>query len=640
MVTRVDLYLSPKPTLTASIIPTPSETGKTAASALDAAANLNPYIEEEGSFEEEEPSAPANERVTISSRLFRLEQVPGRLNSPYTAVVPLADSDTETTPVTGKRGRSDSANTITQHDFAPSPSRWLQSTTPRADPTLRAQNPPVLQIPTPVSIFATHPLYPPAGPFTPTPAAPRRTVSNPSSPARTRQPRFSAQPLFATAAPQPTAPTQPPRVSTPTPPTMAQPQEMHWARERLDKIEPFNGKELTTKQVESIWRKKFVEIVEGYNVNDKQKLTLWKECVDVDSPAAEWKEQMDTDSKIGTWAELVTQLEARWPAPDESEKRKEKSARWYRHAFDESKMGTMVDGAGGNAEPYYVVWAREHMALAADMGSEELTKVEYTWHQVLPGTLKGLLPKGLDQYKTVSSLCKDVMRVDQDRVLAWIKPIAAAAALQERDQTLAALVKRMSLMESQALAQQAAPSRAQNQVRTNSSPAANAAAAAPRQQAAQRSNTPVTQAAAQSPSQSGNAGSRPQGPSLGRGKTFEDTPVGRAQYQSALAARPANSASLWQYPLAPGTYQQTAKLCPRCGRGNHDRSACRGNALEEREIEWRTRVKEQLTNDAAAQAGAPMAKKPLFQILVDGGYSEEEAVQMQALMESGNGMGQ
>ncbi|QRW20469.1 hypothetical protein RhiXN_09444 [Rhizoctonia solani] len=209
-------------------------------------------------------------------------------------------------------------------------------------------------------------------------------------------------------------------------------QNLHWARERLRDLDRFDGKELTAKQVESTWRKRFCKMVNAYKVSDNQRRALWLEHLEEPLLAAEWAERMEDEGKIGTWDALVKELGVRWPAPDEAEKQKERTERWYQHAIEEKKLGTRVEGIGGASEPYYVVWAREHMALAAEMSAGKVGKekfmVEWTWHRALPSTLKGLLPKEFSKYKTITKLCKDVISIEYNRVLVLTQAKAAQKA--------------------------------------------------------------------------------------------------------------------------------------------------------------------------------------------------------------------
>ncbi|KAF8755270.1 hypothetical protein RHS01_05780 [Rhizoctonia solani] len=117
--------------------------------------------------------------------------------------------------------------------------------------------------------------------------------------------------------------------------------------------------------------------------------------------ALEWAERMETEGKIDTWDALVKELGLRWPALDKVEKQKERTERWYQHVINKEKLGTKTGGIGGGAEPYYVVWAREHMALAAEMGAgktgEEKFMVEWTWHQSPPKHNQGTAAKRVEQ---------------------------------------------------------------------------------------------------------------------------------------------------------------------------------------------------------------------------------------------------
>ncbi|KDN33052.1 hypothetical protein RSAG8_13858, partial [Rhizoctonia solani AG-8 WAC10335] len=112
---------------------------------------------------------------------------------------------------------------------------------------------------------------------------------------------------------------------------------------------------------------------------------------------------------------------------------------------------------------------------------------------------------------------------------------------------------------------------------------------------------------------------------------------GHTKYQAMMATRPSSAVSNRTYPLTLGTYRQTAKLCPRCGRGEHDRAVCQGTPLDGKEIEWRTSAREMLLGGGDTSVGE---RKSLYQILLDEGYDEGEAGKIQAVMGSGNVSGQ
>ncbi|GAB1520140.1 hypothetical protein RhiTH_003213 [Rhizoctonia solani] len=387
-------------------------------------------------------------------------------------------------------------------------------------------------------------------------------------------------------------------------------QNLHWARERLRDLDRFDGKELTVKQVESTWRKRFCKTVNAYKVSDNQRRALWLEHLEEPSLAAEWAERMEDEGKIGTWDALVKELGVRWPAPDEAEKQKERTERWYQHAIEEKKLGTRVEGIGGASEPYYVVWAREHMALAAEMGAgkvgEEKFMVEWTWHRALPSTLKGLLPKEFGKYKTIAELCKDVISIEYDRVLVLTR---AEAAQKATNDLVDQLNKRIASLEiqSRATTHMADPSQ------TTAQPKASAA-------------TPKGAITQPNP---------PAKSTKSRGQTFGKNPTGYDLYQAAVGNLPIDWLSMQNFPLTPGTFSQSASTCIRCGKGSHASEICYGRALPEKEMEWRKRAKEEL---GAVKPGPTKAE--IFQVLVEKFGEEVAEVCMQGGLDSGNGLGQ
>ncbi|KAF8691925.1 hypothetical protein RHS03_08698, partial [Rhizoctonia solani] len=479
---------------------------------------------EYSSPEEEESCRPLDDDTR---RRIRSQRAPSPNSSPF-STINLSDIETSRPP---SRERSDSEATAVPPP--PSTSLW-QSQNGRAPAT-------------------NHRPHPPASYPTP-----------PNSQAPVLQLTGLAPPHHTSSAPH----------RPPTPPKMAEAsdQNLHWARERLRDLDRFNGKEITAKQVESTWRKRFCKMVNAYKVSDNQRRALWLEHLKEPSLAAKWAEQMEDEGKIGTWDALVKELGVRWPAPDEAEKQKERTERWYQHAIEEKKLGTKVEGIGGALEPYYVVWAREHMALAAEMSAGKVGKekfmVEWTWHWALPSTLKGLLPKEFGKYKTIAKLCKDVISIEYNQVLR-------IASLE---------------IQAQAIKPPAGPSQAPAQPKAATEP-----------------KTATTQPSMQARL------------AKGRGRTFGRSQPGYELYCAAINSLPANWLLMQDYPLTPGTYSQAANTCTRCGKGNHAAKACYGKALPENKMEWRKRTKEEL---GQARPGPLRAK--IFQVLVER-YGKEVA---------------
>ncbi|KAF8761009.1 hypothetical protein RHS01_00299 [Rhizoctonia solani] len=395
--------------------------------------------------EEEESCRPLDDDTR---RRIRSQRAPSPNSSPF-STINLSDIETSRPP---SRGRSDSEATAVPPP--PSTSLW-QSQNDRAPATNPRPQPPA-SYPTPPNSQA------PALQLTGL-APPRHTSSTPHRP--------------------------------PTPPKMAEAsdQNLHWARERLRDLDRFDGKELTVKQVESTWRKRFCKTVNAYKVSDNQRRALWLEHLEEPSLAAEWAERMEDEGKIGTWDALVKELGVRWPAPDEAEKQKERTERWYQHAIEEKKLGTRVEGIGGASEPYYVVWAREHMALAAEMGAgkvgEEKFMVEWTWHRALQ------------------------------------VPSRAEAAQKATNDLVNQLNKRIASLEiqSRATTHMADPSQ------TTAQPKASAA-------------TPKGAITQPNP---------PAKSTKSRGQTFGKNPTGYDLYQAAVSNLPINWLSMQNFPLTP-----------------------------------------------------------------------------------------
>ncbi|KAF8685482.1 hypothetical protein RHS04_00782 [Rhizoctonia solani] len=520
----------------------------------DSDADLSPS-EEENTLEEEDPCRPLDDSIR---RKIQSQRGPSPTSSPF-STINLSDLEPSQPP---SRERSDSEATAVPPP-PPSTSLWQSQNSHALGTNLLSQSP--TSYPTPPNLRSqalqltglTQPRH-----------------ASPTTQAPTKQ-------LPQTTTPQ--SPTKPPSPGM----AGANDQNLHWARERLRDLDRFDGKELTAKQVESTWRKRFSRMVNAYKVNDEQQRNLWLEHLEEPSLASEWAERMETEGKIDTWDALVKELGLRWPAPDEVEKQKERTERWYQHVINKEKLGTKTEGIGGGAEPYYVVWAREHMALAAEMGAgktgEEKFMVEWTWHRALPSTIKGLLPKELSKYKTIAELCKDVIGIEYDQVLVLTR---AEKAQKETENLVGQLNKRIASLEiqSRATTHMADPSQTTAQPK--------APAATPKG-AITQSNAPAKS-------------------TKGRGQTFGKNPTGYDLYQAAVSNLPTDWLSMQNYPLTPGTFSQSASICTRCGKGSHASEVCYRRALPEKEIEWRKRAREEL---GSIKPGPTKAE--IFQVLVE-----------------------
>ncbi|GAB1528281.1 hypothetical protein RhiTH_011473 [Rhizoctonia solani] len=242
------------------------------------------------------------------------------------------------------------------------------------------------------------------------------------------------------------------------------------------------------------------------------------------------------------------------------------------------------------------------MALAAEMSAGKVGKekfmVEWTWHQALPSTLKGLLPKEFGKYKTIAKLCKDVISIEYNQVLAAQK--ATNNLVNQLNKRIASLE-----IQAQAIKLLAGPSQA---------PAQPKAATEPKTTTTQ----PSTQAR----------------PAKGRGRTFGRSQLGYELYCTAINSLPANWLLVQDYPLTPGTYSQAANTCTRCGKGNHAAKACYRKALPENKMEWRKHIKEEL-----GQARPGLSRAKIFQVLVERYGKEVAEACMPSVLESGNGLG-
>ncbi|KAG9088877.1 hypothetical protein FRC06_001806 [Ceratobasidium sp. 370] len=92
------------------------------------------------------------------------------------------------------------------------------------------------------------------------------------------------------------------------------------------------------------------------------------------------------------------------------------------------------------------------------------------------------------------------------------------------------------------------------------------------------------------------------------GSRIPDTQESQEQWQTQVAQWHSENEGRWPtlkrpYPLSPGTFKQTASLCPKCGRGEHSVLSCpaRGDeVLEEHECKFREAVARRLKDHGRA----------------------------------------
>lgn len=433
---------------------------------------------------------------------------------------------------------------------------------------------------------------------------------------------------------------------------------MHRARERLDKLEMFDGKEKAMD--EFTWRRRFRMTVDAYKVSDDQRLELWREKVELDTPAGDWMEAKEAEATnpIATWSGLETELEARWPRRSKDDKDRERVVAWYGHTFDEGALGTEVIGAGGRTERYWVAWAKAHMALAASTSGAELEKVQYTWVKVLPLSIRGMLTKKMTDYKTITSLCTEIIALEEDRVLQLVEQGEESKGIKEWMGDLAARFGHLEMSQqaynrpAQTLARAGQTAYPRSSLRfagpttsqPNRPPQAQPAIPLP----ATRSSTPADQT---QPNLNTTA-PLPTAPTT-PARSFPNlrnqpplapvfTPQPPVTPVPTVARSQSTGANQYPYPVSPGTLMPAEKVCVRCGMGEHPALSCVGVALPEVEIKGREETRKELMRQQLGLRSPPRTPwqtRSLFQLLVDNGLEEEaQALYLDGdYEESGNG---
>ncbi|QRV90331.1 Retrovirus-related Pol polyprotein from transposon opus [Ceratobasidium sp. AG-Ba] len=360
-----------------------------------------------------------------------------------------------------------------------------------------------------------------------------------------------------------------------------------------------------------------------YGVNEQQKAQLWRLRIPASSTAGLWvKQLLAEDAKaLDTWPKVVAAVKQEWQPIDQAERQRKAMKEWYDHKFREEDAMTKVKGPGGADEWFYINWAREHRKLAqAHSAGGKTDKLHHTWEVVLPKSIKGALRKGVTDYTEVSTLCSDIMKLECGQVEMWTSMSKSKASAPEPPKQ--ELAEGIAMLSQQIAALNVSGARPQVHFNKSYSQGTNPAskfASTGRTQYPRVPNTPAPATNSQlgplKPPFTPQASAGP----LGRGRIFEDTPAGRAQYATALANKPNPVTPQSAYPLSPGTLRQTASVCYRCGKGNHSDSTCRAMPLPAEELDWRKLVKKDLINQQffGRSPRTPATRVDTYQILME-----------------------
>ncbi|QRV79899.1 Retrovirus-related Pol polyprotein from transposon [Ceratobasidium sp. AG-Ba] len=375
------------------------------------------------------------------------------------------------------------------------------------------------------------------------------------------------------------------------------------------------------------YRRNFIFATLG--LTDEQIASLWANHLVFESPAFDWYESLVSTPAGKTaaekWSTLQPEIEKRWPTParDPAAAKKRHRARWREHKFDIQPMLTALSNDSSSTKPHQA-WAQQHKALGAATSMSDEEKVQQTLES-LPIYLVELLPK------------RDGYVDEWNELIQDIGNISSRLLLHRHDQQ--SMVNSMYTMSLSHAGQQAATPRSRNTrldrsppppttgtpssrrsqgVRFEETATTTPARGAPSPNPFTRPQTPTSQThdppphmpvvppTPQTPGPVASVMSRIQPPA--GAQRVPDTPADKAKW----ATDSARLKSLYKgephslrrpFPLRPGTFEQTADSCTRCGMGDHFSYACEAegsDVLDDKEQGYRRLVARKLRDERKA----------------------------------------
>ncbi|QRV99741.1 Retrovirus-related Pol polyprotein from transposon opus [Ceratobasidium sp. AG-Ba] len=377
------------------------------------------------------------------------------------------------------------------------------------------------------------------------------------------------------------------------------------------------------------YRRNFIFATLG--LSDEQIASLWANHLVYNSPAHDWYESLVSSTAGKTaaekWSTLQPEIEKRWPTParDLNATKRRHRNRWREHKFDILGMRDALANESSSTKPHQA-WAQQHKALGAALTTmSDEDKVLQTI-EALPIYLLELLPKRDGYVDEWEELIKDIGNVSS-RLL-----------LSRYDQHLMInSMYTMSLSQPSPKWRNQRPDRSppppntstpssrsrSTSVRFDETPQVVQAPAQPTPNPFTRPRTPVGQPRDPPPHSSlGSATPQTPGPLpsvLSRiqaplepppvgARRVPDTPDDKAKWNSEVTQwkalhRRAPPSLKRPFPLRPGTFEQTADSCTRCGMGDHYAYACEAegpDVLDDKEQDFRRLVARKLRDDRRA----------------------------------------
>ncbi|QRW11705.1 Retrovirus-related Pol polyprotein from transposon [Ceratobasidium sp. AG-Ba] len=373
------------------------------------------------------------------------------------------------------------------------------------------------------------------------------------------------------------------------------------------------------------YRRNFIFATLG--LSDEQVASLWANHLVYDGPAYDWYESLVSTQAGKTaaekWSTLLPEIEKRWPTParDTKATARRHRARWREHKFDIQPMREALANESSATKPHQA-WAQQHKALGAAVTSMTNEEKVLQTLEALPVYLLELLPKRDGYVDEWDELIKDIgdissrlllNRYNQQSMLDSMYTLSVSEPIQPPT-TPRWRNARLDRSPPPPAARTPAPRR-EPAVRFEDTPRVVPATSAPSPNPFTRPRTPTSQLrdppphtpfTPQTPGPVPSVLSRVP-PPVGA-QRIPDTPEDKLKWNADVAQWKAlyrqEPYSLRRpFPLRPGTFEQTAFSCTRCGVADHFSYQCEAtgsDVLDDKEQGYRRLVARKLRDERKA----------------------------------------
>ncbi|QRW01586.1 Retrovirus-related Pol polyprotein from transposon [Ceratobasidium sp. AG-Ba] len=396
-------------------------------------------------------------------------------------------------------------------------------------------------------------------------------------------------------------------------------------------LKRFNGKGQPISEAE--YRFYFLQATQG--LADEEIARLWVNNIEYKSPAHVWLDTLRNDpnrkDKAEKWSTLQPEIEKHWPSPplDFDAQRDVYRRDWDEHRLDLQKLKEEIESGKAGTRPLQA-WAKEHKARARNVNSTDEDRVSKTIRvDLYDGWLVNLLPKRDGYYDKFDELMKDIGSIslrslisgwEQESLLEVFVEVAKHVVATASPASDSCPIRYASQTECPVARSELLAARPSVSARLDSATADTAAPASssgPRRPSSHAGPASTTGHAADSlrAHRIGRLPLRSLQPAPAGATLIPDTPESRTQWAQKKQEWANTHGQVWPeldkpYPLTPGTYEPTANLCTRCGKGNHYYLYCQApmeESLGDLERDYRKKVRNALRNErrAGSQPSTP-----------------------------------